>query len=119
MGANFWEIVIDELEYQGMTRKQLAAKVNIDVSTIAMGVKRKSIPQVDLALCIATALNVPIEYLVTGKNSPTKKEQKLEDLRKYHKYAKIIENLDSLPDYEKIPVINLIEELKEKSPKSD
>ncbi|MBR5966049.1 MAG: helix-turn-helix transcriptional regulator [Treponema sp.] len=114
MGASFWEVVADELEYQGMTRKWLASKVNIDVSTIAMGLKRKSIPQVDLALKIAEALKVPIEYLVTGKNSPTKSAQKLEDLRKYHKYAKTIESLDALPDFEKIPIINLIKEIEEK-----
>jgi len=115
MSASFWEVVTDELEYQGKTRKWLASKVNIDVSTIAMGLKRKSIPQVDLALQIAAALNVPIEYLVTGKEPASKTTQKLEDLRKYHKYAKTIERLDSLPDFEKIPVINMIKEMQEKT----
>lgn len=115
MNASFWEIVTDELEYQGMTRKWLASKVNIDVSTIAMGLKRKSVPQVDLALQIAAALNVPIEYLVTGKKPTSKTTQKLEDMRKYHKYAKTIESLDSLPDFEKIPIINMIKEMQEKN----
>ena len=115
MSTSFWEVVTDELEYQGKTRKWLASKVNIDVSTIAMGLKRKSVPQVDLALQIAGALNVPIEYLVTGKEASSKTAQKLEDLRKYHKYAKTIERLDSLPDFEKIPVINMIKEMQEKT----
>jgi hypothetical protein len=66
-----------------------------------------------LALRIATALDVPVEYLVTGKNIPLKSGQ-AEDLHKYHKYAKTIENLDSLPDNERIPIINMIDEMKER-----
>lgn len=111
MNVNFWEVVIDELEYQGRTRKWLASEVGIDVSTIGMGLKRKSLPQVDLALRIAATLNVPVEYLVSGKNQPSKEKYETEDLHKYHKYAKTIENLDSLPEYERIPIINLIDEM--------
>ncbi len=111
MNVNFWEVVIDELEYQGKTRKWLASEVGIDVSTIGMGLKRKSLPQVDLALQIAATLNVPVEYLVTGKNQSTNNNSEPEDLHKYHKYAKTIENLNSLPEYERIPIINLIDEM--------
>lgn len=111
MSANFWDIVIDELEYQGKTRKWLASEVQIDVSTIAMGAKRGSMPQVDLALKIAAALEVPVEYLVTGKNPPSKNNAKSEDLHKYHKYARTIDNLDSLPEHERIPIINMIDEM--------
>ena len=68
---DFWAIVVDELEYQGKTRKWLASEVGIDVSTIGTGLKRKSIPQVDIALRIADALAVPVKYLVTGKNQST------------------------------------------------
>lgn len=114
MEVNFWQVVIDELEYQGKTRKWLADKANFDVSTIGSGLKRNGLPQVDLAFRIAAALNVPIEYLVTGKSGSSKNEQKLEDLRKYHKYAKTIESLDSLPDRERIPIVNMIEEMKER-----
>jgi transcriptional regulator with XRE-family HTH domain len=108
---NFWQIVIDELEYQGKTRKWLAAEVGIDVSTIGTGLKRGSIPQVDVALKIATALDVGVEYLVTGKKTFNKENKIQEDLHKYHKYAKTIEQLDSLPDRERIPIIAMIEEM--------
>lgn len=109
---SFWNVVVDELEYQGKTRKWLASEAHFDVSTIGTGLKRKSIPQVDLALRISEALGVSIEYLVTGKNPASPKEPELEDLHKYHKYAHIIENLDSLPDRERIPIIELIEKMK-------
>ena len=117
MDVSFWGIVIDELEYQGKSRKWLAGEVGIDISTIGMGLKRKSVPQVDLALRIASALNVPVEYLVTGRNPSSKNDSKLEDLHKYHKYAKTIENLDSLPDNERIPIINMIEAMRKANPR--
>ncbi|MBQ9205555.1 MAG: helix-turn-helix domain-containing protein [Treponema sp.] len=71
---NFWEVVVDELAYQGRTRKWLAAEAKFDASTIGTGLRRNSMPQVDLALRIAAALDVPVEYLVTGKNPPSKKD---------------------------------------------
>ena len=108
MEVNFWQVVLDELEYQGKTRKWLAAEADFDVSTIGSGLKRNGLPLVDLALRIASALNVSVEYLVTGKNPPSKKQTKTEDLHKYHKYAKTIDNLDSLPENERIPIINMI-----------
>lgn len=111
---NFWAIVVDELEYQGKTRKWLASEVGIDVSTIGTGLKRKSIPQVDIALRIADALAVPVRYLVTGKNQSTNQEYSIEeDLHIYHKYANTIKNLDKLPEKQRVPIINMIEEMKE------
>ena len=112
MEVNFWQIVLDELEYQGKTRKWLAAEANFDVSTIGSGLKRNGLPLVDLALRIASALKVPVEYLVTGKTPSAKSTTQSEDLHKYHKYIKTIEALDSLPPYERIPIINMIEEMK-------
>ena len=112
MEVNFWQIVLDELEYQGKTRKWLAAEADFDVSTIGSGLKRNGLPLVDLALRIASALNVPVEYLVTGKTPSSKSKSQTEDLHKYHKYAKTIEALDSLPMNERIPIINMIEEMK-------
>ena len=82
MEVNFWQIVLDELEYQGKTRKWLAAEANFDVSTIGSGLKRNGLPLVDLALRIASALKVPVEYLVTGNDSNTKKQIETDSLQR-------------------------------------
>lgn len=111
MGGMFWELVVDELEYQDKPRKWLAAEVGIDVSTIGMGLRHKSVPQIDLAIKIAKALHVPVEYLVTGKYPHQKHAHQNEDYHKYHKYARLIESLDSLPPSRRIPIINMIEEM--------
>lgn len=112
MDVNFWQIVLDELEYQGKTRKWLAAEAHFDVSTIGSGLKRNGLPLVDLALRIADALNVPVEYLVTGKKSTSQTSSQFEDLHKYHKYAKTIQNLDMLSENERIPIINMIDQMR-------
>lgn len=111
----FWNVVIDELEYQGKTRKWLAKEAKIDISTIGTGLKRQSMPQVDLAIRVANALKVPVEYLTTGKIPSLENPLKNEDLHLFHKYSKIINNLDSLSDREKTSVINLIDNLAEKT----
>lgn len=108
---NFWKVVIDELEFQNKTRKWLAAEASFDVSTIGTGLKRNSIPQVDLALRIAKALNVPIEYLTTGKTTFPQTESIEIDVHKYHKYSRVIENLDNLPEKTKNAIITMIEEI--------
>lgn len=112
---SFWNIVIDELEYQGKSRKWLASEAKIDVSTIGTGLKRQSMPQVDLALRVANALKVPVEYLVTGKIPSSQNNSNQEDLHKFHRYSNVINNLDSLPEKERIPIIHLIDELNKKN----
>ena len=109
---NFWNVVIDELEFQNKTRKWLAAEASFDVSTIGTGLKRESIPQVDLALRIAKALNVPVEYLVTGKTTTTTQTESIDiDVHKYHKYSHLLENLENLPEKNRNAISKMIEEM--------
>lgn len=76
----FWQNVIEELEYQGKSRKYLASEANFDVSTIGTGLKRNGMPQADIALRIAKTLGVSVEYLVAGTDSSVPKSIKPEVL---------------------------------------
>ena len=69
----FWDNVVEELEYLGMTQKSLAEKAGFDASNVAREIRYKSSPSADTAVKIANVLNVSVEYLVTGekKNSKT------------------------------------------------
>ncbi len=64
----FKENLRDELNFQGMTVKELAAKTGLVKGSLDnyLGV-RASIPPADVAVKIAKALNVSVEYLVTGE----------------------------------------------------
>jgi transcriptional regulator with XRE-family HTH domain len=66
----FRKTLREELDYQGMTVKELAAK-----SMVAKGAldsylgKQASMPPADSAVRIATALGVTVEYLVNGHDN--------------------------------------------------
>ena len=74
MGQNFRKNLRDELDFQGLTVKELAAK-----SAVAKGAldtylgKQSSMPPVDAAVRIAAALGVSVEYLVNGQESSQEK----------------------------------------------
>jgi len=78
MSINFKENLRSELDYAGLTVKELSAKTGIAKGTLDcyLGV-RASMPPVDIAVKIANALGVTAEYLVTGQE--TIKHDKLLD----------------------------------------
>ena len=59
-----------ELDFLGLTVKELSDKTGIAKGTLDcyLGV-RASMPPADIAVKIADALNVTVEYLVTGQES--------------------------------------------------
>jgi transcriptional regulator with XRE-family HTH domain len=71
----FGENLKQELVYNGMLKKELAAKSGVQPRAIDTYVRTKaSIPSADVAVRIAKALGVTVEYLVTGEDSATPKE---------------------------------------------
>lgn len=66
----FKENLKDELTYQGILLKELAAKTGLNQSSLSNYLRENSsIPSADIAVKIAKALNVSVEYLVDGKSS--------------------------------------------------
>lgn len=67
MNQIFKKTLREELYYQNLTVKELAYKTNISQRTLEgyLG-NRNSMPPADVAVTIAKALNVTVEYLVTG-----------------------------------------------------
>ena len=111
MGDSFKKNLREELNYQGLTVKELAAKISVPKPTIDCYLSsREVMPPADIAVKIAKALNVSVEYLVTGnedKNIPNKYEE-------YKSYRLLLENLKKL-DEKKINFITLMtHELAEK-----
>ena len=66
----FKENLKDELAYQGLLVKELASKAGLNPSSLSNYLRENSsIPAADIAVKIAGALNVSVEYLVTGRDS--------------------------------------------------
>ncbi|MDR2965296.1 MAG: helix-turn-helix domain-containing protein [Treponema sp.] len=70
MENNLRENLRIELNYQGITIKELSVKTGIPVATLDCYLgSRATIPSVDAAIKIAQALQVSVEYLVIGENA--------------------------------------------------
>ena len=104
---SFWKNVDQELKYKGIERKELGNLAVFPESYISKGISRDSSPSADLAIKIASALGVTVEFLVTGSNNPTQKnhQEETEQLRLYRKHSEIIKKCEELsPEKEKLLV---------------
>lgn len=103
----FWANVEKEMEYQGISRKELAYKASISYSGIGLGLERDSMPGADTALSISKVLHVSIEYLLNGTSVPDEAEQSGAD----GKYRSVVCELESLPPEVRAPVLEMIHKL--------
>ena len=69
---DFWLRVKDILDYQNLTQKELAEKINEPYNTLQSWINRDRLPNAEQAVKIADALNTSVEFLVTGKSSNKK-----------------------------------------------
>ena len=75
MIMGFGENLKQELVYNSMLKKELAALSGVQKRAIDTYVRtRASMPPADVAVKIAKALGVTVEYLVTGEDPSTPKE---------------------------------------------
>lgn len=102
----FWDNVVKELDYLGMTNKSLAEKCGFDASNIGRGIRLGSSPSVETAVKISNALGVSVEYLI-NENEPTQKTP--QSLGK--KYYKTLQYLDSMSEKQRNSIIHMIEEM--------
>lgn len=103
----FWANVEKEMEYQGISRKELAYKADISYSGIGLGLERDSMPGADTALSVSKVLHVSIEYLLNGTSAPDGTEQSGTG----GKYRSIVRELESLPPKVRAPVFEMIHKL--------
>ena len=108
---SFRENLRSELDFQGLTVKELSAKTGIIKGTLDnyLGV-RASIPPADIAVKIAQALNVSGEYLVTGKDEKSKSPTFIQI---NPETKSILTDLDSIPQNIQKTIKNLIHQTAE------
>ena len=112
MNDDFKTNLRDELDYLDLTVKELSEKTGIAKGTLDcyLGVSA-SMPPADIAVKIANALDVSVEYLVTGQE--IKNQNKLLD----HNIRSIIEILLDLNDKDIETILGLSKILKKQSEK--
>ncbi|MDR2069356.1 MAG: helix-turn-helix transcriptional regulator [Spirochaetaceae bacterium] len=103
-----------ELSYQGLFVKELAAKTGININTLNHYLSgRKSMPPADAAVKIAAALNITVEYLVTGSDrkqntQATGLANLPGDIESYMRFHDVLEDLRTLPDFLLAPIRAMI-----------
>ena len=92
--ADFAYRLRSEIDYIGLNQKEFAAKAGIKKRALDayLGVQQ-SMPPADIAVKIASALGLSVEYLVTGKEI-----QQSRDISKYFLFKDILDDLATLPD---------------------
>ena len=110
---SFWKKVCDELEFQNISRKELAYKIEVPVATINRAIERNSNPYAIDALKISRVLGVSLDYLL---DFPITQEEKKDSedfshqIELYKKYHAIIEGLESLPTEKQLLAKRIMEQ---------
>ena len=65
----FWNKVKEELGYKGLSQKELAASTGISYNTLQSWMTKDRLPDASDAVKIAAALDVSVEFLVTGNEN--------------------------------------------------
>jgi transcriptional regulator with XRE-family HTH domain len=77
MGSNFKKNLRNELDFQGIIVKELSVQTGIPVATLDCYLKTKAAePSAENAVKIARALEVSVEYLVTGKDPESERPRR-------------------------------------------
>lgn len=101
----FHERLRNELTFQNMIVKELAVKTGINKRTLDNYLSgHKSIPPADVAVKIAKALGVTVEYLATGEYNKKTSET---DPR-LRKYKNLLDDLDVIPEDIASPLVAAI-----------
>jgi transcriptional regulator with XRE-family HTH domain len=109
----FRENLKAELTYSGMLVKELAAQTGLKKHTIDNYLSvRGRMPAADIAVRIARALGVSVEYLVTG-DAPAEAANPPYFSPEVRRLARVAEQLS--PEYRKL-ALSLIESLKKHDP---
>jgi len=109
----FKENLKSELSYQGMLVKELANMTGISKKTIDNYLNvRKYMPSADVAVKIAQALGVTVEYLVTGEELSPAKTSLGPEIRD------LVQNFKQLGEFDRKLVVSIVRNLRNRERKS-
>lgn len=111
---SFGDNLREMMKVMDVRAEELSALTDISVDTINSYLKTNgSIPSADKAVKIAKVLNTSVEFLVTGFESE-KIPFPQYDIFKMRRYAKTIDQLDSLPESSRYPIVDMINGMSER-----
>jgi transcriptional regulator with XRE-family HTH domain len=117
MDYNFRENLRNELNFQGITIKELSARTGIPIATLDCYLgTRATVPSVNAAFKIARALRVSVEYLINGEKvsmeNPRKNLQKNPQKKTSREARDVIRWIESLNNEQCQAILNMISTFK-------
>ena len=114
LDMSFWKKVCYELDFQNISRKELAYKIDVPVATINRAIERNSNPYAIDALRISKVLGVSLEYLLEMPQSENKEsdlsQNENQQLELYKKYHTVIQTLETLPLDKQKTALKIVEQ---------
>lgn len=111
---SFWKKVCYELDFQNISRKELAYKIDVPVATINRAIERNSNPYAIDALRISKVLGVSLEYLLEMPQSEKEDSIPLQNenhqIELFKKYHTVIQTLESLPLDKQKAALKIVEQ---------
>lgn len=74
---DFWTNVKSELDFKGMSQKELAVLIHESYNTLQSWINKNRLPNAEQAVKIAMALGTTVEFLTLGKDSKIKPDNTL------------------------------------------
>ncbi len=97
-----------KIDCKGLIIKELASITGISKRTIDTYLSNRAvIPNAEIAVKLARALDTTVEYLVTGCDSTVSPQFSQGEYDAYHRRQKLISYLDSLPD-DALDVVSIV-----------
>ena len=108
--TSFSKRLRSEIEYIGLSQKEFAAKAGIKKRALdAYLGPQQSMPPADIAVKMAAALGLSVEYLVTGKEY----KQKV-NISDYLQFREILDDLKILPQETLTPIKSVVKAFAER-----
>lgn len=101
----FWDRVKEELEFKGISQKEFANLLGLNVQSFRNSISLNRLPDLELAYKMAQELKQPLEYFINGDIFPP---------NNYHlptREIKLLENYRKLSNKEKNSVDALVQSL--------
>lgn len=93
--GTFADRIREEMDYSGLSRKELAHKADIKIRALDMYLGAQgSMPPADVAVRLAKSLNVTVEYLVNGEVNGKNLERKASQIEHLVSSVKTLSDFD-------------------------
>lgn len=88
----FWKRIKFELKSHGISQKELAEKLNLNIQTLRNSISLNRLPDLETGYKIAQELKQPLEYFMSGEFSSNNSTLPMREMNMLENYRKLTES---------------------------